>query len=162
MNASRRTRKVNAYVSGIGSTRRVVLYDTLLDRVAQPELEIVVAHELGHRHEQHVAKGTVLAMLGAVAGTLVVWAVLPNPQDPAIAPKLLLVTGVLELLVLPFEAALSRRWERVADRFSLELTSDRDAFRSAFGTDGSSAGRASIRRLALRARARSPGAVPAR
>ena len=128
--ASRRTRKVNAYVSGIGATRRVVLYDTLLRGVPQRELEVVVAHELGHRRAGHVAKGTALAMLGAVAGTLVVWALLPDPQDPAIAPKLLLITAVLELLALPFEAALSRRWERVADRFSLEATADPEAFRA--------------------------------
>jgi STE24 endopeptidase len=69
-------------------------------------------------------------MLGAAAGTLVVWALLSNPQDPAVAPKILLISAVLELLALPFESALSRRWERVADRFSLELTADRDAFRS--------------------------------
>jgi STE24 endopeptidase len=128
--ASRRTRKVNAYVSGIGATRRVVLYDTLLDEVPKRELEVVVAHELGHRRARHVVKGTVLGMLGAAAGTLVVWALLPDPQDPAIAPKLLLITAVLELLALPLGSALSRRWERVADRFSLELTRDRDAFRA--------------------------------
>jgi STE24 endopeptidase len=128
--ASRRTRKVNAYVSGIGATRRVVLYDTLLRELPQPELEVVVAHELGHRRERHVAKGTALAMLGAAATALVLWLVLDDPQDPAVAPEILLVTAVLELLALPFGAALSRRWERVADRFSLELTHDRDAFRA--------------------------------
>ena len=128
--ASRRTRKVNAYVSGIGSTRRVVLYDTLLREVPRPELEVVVAHELGHRRERHVAKGTALAMLGAAAGTLVIWAVVAEPQDPAVAPLILLISALLELAAAPFEAALSRRWERVADRFSLDLTGDRDAFRA--------------------------------
>ncbi len=128
--ASRRTRKVNAYVSGIGATRRVVLYDTLVREVPQRELEVVVAHELGHRRAGHVAKGTVLAMLGAALGTLVIWALLPDPQDPAVAPLILLISAVLELAALPFEAALSRRWERVADRFSLDLTGDRDAFRA--------------------------------
>ena len=126
--ASRRTRKVNAYVSGIGATRRVVLYDTLLNDVSQPELEVVVAHELGHRRARHVMKWTALSMLGAVVATLVLWALLDDPQDPAIAPQLLLITAVLELLALPFEAALSRRWERVADRFSLDVTRDREAF----------------------------------
>jgi STE24 endopeptidase len=127
--ASRRTRKVNAYVSGIGATRRVVVYDTLLEKVPQAELEVVVAHELGHRRARHVAKGTALAMLGAAFATLVIWALLPDPQDPAIAPKLLLISTVLELLALPFGAALSRRWERVADRFSLDVTADPDAYR---------------------------------
>jgi len=95
----------------------------------QPELEVVVAHELGHRRARHVTKGTALAMLGAAAGTLVIWALLADPQDPAVAPLILLISAVLELAALPFEAALSRRWERVADRFSLDLTGDRDAFR---------------------------------
>jgi STE24 endopeptidase len=128
--ASRRTRKVNAYVSGIGATRRVVLYDTLLREVPQPELEVVVAHELGHRRARHVVKGTALAMLGAAAWTLVVWTLVPDPQDPAVAPTILLISAVLELLALPFQAALSRRWERDADRVSLDLTSDSDAFRA--------------------------------
>jgi STE24 endopeptidase len=127
--ASRRTRKVNAYVSGIGATRRVVLYDTLLRDAPRRELEVVVAHELGHRRARHVAKSIALGMLGAAAGTLVIWVVLPSPGDPASAPAILLVISVLQLLALPFEAALSRRWEREADRASLELTGDRDAFR---------------------------------
>src|SRR5262249_26332211 len=92
--------------------------------------EVVVAHEFGHRRERHVAKGTALAMVGAAAGTLVVWALLANPQDPAVAPRILLITAVLELLALPFEAALSRRADRAAARFSLDLPSDRDAFRA--------------------------------
>jgi Zn-dependent protease with chaperone function len=128
--ASRRTRKVNAYVSGIGTTRRVVLYDTLLREVPRRELEVVVAHELGHRRARHVAKGTALAMLGAAAATVVIWALLADPQDPAVAPSILLISALLELLALPFEAALSRRWERWADRFSLDLTGDREAFRA--------------------------------
>ena len=69
-------------------------------------------------------------MLGAVCGTLVIWAVLADPQDPAVAPLILLISAVLELLALPFETALSRRWERVADRFSLDVTEDRDSFRA--------------------------------
>jgi STE24 endopeptidase len=128
--ASRRTRKVNAYVSGLGATRRVVLYDTLLGEAPRRELEVVVAHELGHRRARHVTKGVALGMLGAACGTLVVWLLLDNPSDPAVAPKVLLIASVLELLTLPFDTALSRRWERQADRFSLELTGDRDAFRA--------------------------------
>jgi STE24 endopeptidase len=128
--ASRRTRKVNAYVSGIGATRRVVLYDTLLRDTPRRELEVVVAHELGHRRAGHVAKSVGLGMLGAAAGTLVLWAVLPSPADPASAPAILLVASLLQLASLPFESALSRRWEREADRFSLALTGDRDAFRA--------------------------------
>jgi STE24 endopeptidase len=126
--ASRRTTKVNAYVSGLGSTRRVVIFDTLLERAEPRELMLVVAHELGHRRARHVAKSTVLGMLGAAAATLVLWAVIQDPRDPTIAPLVLLVGTVLELLALPFQTALSRRWEREADRISLELTRDPEAF----------------------------------
>src|SRR6059058_5544637 len=71
--ASRRTRKLNAYVSGLGRTRRVVVADTLLEEASPAEVRLVVAHELGHRRKQHVLRGTVLAMSGAVVATLVVW-----------------------------------------------------------------------------------------
>src|SRR5581483_3304066 len=115
-------------VSGVGRTRRVVLYDTLLDRASRPELELVLAHELGHRRARHVLKGTLLGMAGAVAGTLVVWSVLADPRDSTVAPLVLLLSLVLDLVGLPFWATLARRWEREADRFSLELTGNRAAF----------------------------------
>jgi len=73
VDASRRTRKANAYVSGLGRTRRVVLSDTLLAEASPAELRLVVAHELGHRRDQHVLRATLLAMAGAVAATVVVW-----------------------------------------------------------------------------------------
>ena len=62
--ASKRTTKLNAYVSGLGATRRVVLYDTLVESATTPEVLTVVAHELGHRRYRHVALGTALAMVG--------------------------------------------------------------------------------------------------
>jgi STE24 endopeptidase len=126
--ASRRTRKVNAYVSGIGSTRRVVLFDTLLERSQPGELKVVVAHELGHRRARHVAWGTTLGMAGAALGVLVVWAAVRRPGDPANVPLIMLVGALLQLAGLPFETAVSRRWERSADRFSLELTRDVESF----------------------------------
>jgi STE24 endopeptidase len=127
--ASRRTTKVNAYVSGIGRTRRVVLFDTLLTAADPVEVEVVVAHELGHRREGHVAKLTVLAMAGAVVAVLVLWAVLGTRMaDPRTLPEALLVLLVLELLALAPGAALSRRFERAADRCSLDLTEDAAAF----------------------------------
>jgi STE24 endopeptidase len=127
--ASRRTRKHNAYVSGIGSTRRVVVYDTLLGEAEQPELEVVVAHELGHRRHRDIAKGTVLAMVSAAVAVLVAWPLDPTPRH---IPLLLLVWGLLEFATLPFSAAFSRRLERQADRFALEMTHDPGAFEKAF------------------------------
>jgi Zn-dependent protease with chaperone function len=125
--ASRRTSKTNAYVSGLGPTRRVVVWDTLLRTAGERELKLVVAHELGHRRERHIVKGTGLAVAGAVVAVLLLRAALgtPRPADFPVAALLLLA---LELAGLPFGCALSRRWERTADRYSLELTGDRDAF----------------------------------
>jgi len=129
--ASRRTRKVNAYVSGLGATRRVVLFDTLLAAGDPRQIRLVVAHELGHRRARHVAKATVLGMAGAAVTVLVLWALVSRPGDPRSAPRLLLIAGALELAALPFASWLSRRWEREADRFSLELTDDVEAFETA-------------------------------
>lgn len=140
--ASRRTTKSNAYVSGFGATRRVVLFDTLLERSEPRQVKLVIAHELGHRHARHVAKATALGMAGGAVGVLVMWALLQSdavlhavgasgPGDPRVVPFLMLVALLLELLALPLGTALSRRWERAADRFSLEVTHDPDAFESA-------------------------------
>ena len=130
--ASRRTTKVNAYVSGLGRTRRVVLFDTLLEAAAKPEVALVVAHELAHRRERHVAKLTLLGMAGAAAAVVLLWAVLGSRVGaPRELPVVLLVLLAYELAGMPAGAALSRRWERVADRCSLDLTEDPEAFRTA-------------------------------
>ena len=100
-----------------------------------PELRGVVAHELGHRRYGHVARGTALAMLSAAAAVFALRVVFAwdglveaagsdGPGDPRIVPLVLLVLFVLEIAALPFETWLSRSWERVADRFALELTRD--------------------------------------
>lgn len=140
--ASRRTRRENAYVSGLGRTRRIVLFDNLLEASEPRQIKLVVAHELGHRRARHIERGTLLAMAGAAAVVLVLWGLLSwpalleaigasGPGDPRVAPFLFLVVGVFELIGLPLGAALSRRWEREADRSSLELTRDPQAFESA-------------------------------
>jgi len=127
--ASRRTTKVNAYVSGLGKTRRVVLYDTLLEAADEGELKLVVAHELGHRREGHIVKATVGAMAGAALWVVLLWALLGSRiSSPRELPLVLLVSLGLRLLAAAPTAALFRHWERVADRFSLELTHDLPSF----------------------------------
>jgi STE24 endopeptidase len=127
--ASRRTTKVNAYVSGIGRTRRVVVFDTLLEGADPAAVAVVVAHELGHRRDGHVAKLTLLAMVGAAAAVALLWAVLgTRVADPRTLPEALLLLLALELAVLAPGAWLSRRFERAADRCSLELTEQPAAF----------------------------------
>ena len=137
--ASRRTRKLNAYVSGLGRTRRLVLFDTLLARTGPREVRVVVAHELGHRRERHLEKAVALGTVGAVLFVVVLWAALSIPglraalgvtgaADPRVVPFVLFTGAVLEVLSMPLGAALSRRWERRADRYSLELTGDAESF----------------------------------
>jgi STE24 endopeptidase len=139
--ASRRTRKENAYVSGLGGTRRVVLYDTLVARDDPAYVRLVVAHELGHRRMRHVALGTGLAMAGAVASVLVLWGLLSSHAvlraidasgagDPRVTPFLMLTAGSLQLVGMPFLSALSRKMESAADRFSLDLVGDLGVFES--------------------------------
>ena len=141
--ASKRTTKVNAYVSGLGATRRVVLYDTLLEQATTPEVLTVVAHELGHRRYRHVALATAIAMAGSVAFVLVLWALLrvdgvltaidaTGPGDARIVPFVLLVGSLLGLLFAPLQASISRSWEYASDRFAVEQTGDLGAFESAF------------------------------
>jgi STE24 endopeptidase len=131
--ASRRTRKANAYVSGIGATRRVVVFDTFLEQSRPERIVAVVAHELAHRREQHVAKLTLLGMAGAAAAVVVLWRVLAEGAgDPSRLPDVLLVLTLLQLVSTPAFAFLSRRWERVADRIALELTRDPEAVEGAF------------------------------
>jgi Zn-dependent protease with chaperone function len=131
--ASRRTAKANAYVSGLGATRRLVLFDTLVDASPPAEIAAVVAHELGHRRARHVAQGTVLGMAGAAIGAVVLWAVLGDRVgEPGDVPLVLLLLSVLELLAAPAGAWLSRRWERAADRFAVRLTRDPAALEAAF------------------------------
>jgi STE24 endopeptidase len=130
---SRRTRKANAYVSGLARTRRLVVSDTLLEQASPAEVRLVVAHELGHRRDRHVLLGTLLAMAGAVTATVVVWALLgTRVADPHQAPLVLLIGLGIGLTSLPAVTAVSRRWERAADRYSLELTGDRAAYETAF------------------------------
>ncbi|MBV8064137.1 MAG: M48 family metallopeptidase [Actinobacteria bacterium] len=125
--ASRRTTRTNAYVSGLGPTRRVVLWDTLLADASEPELRLVVAHELGHRRARHVLKGTALGMAGAVGFVALLWAALGALQPDDFPRAMLLFLGY-GLAAAPLLSWVSRRWEREADRASLELTGDREAF----------------------------------
>ena len=138
--ASRRTRKANAYVSGLGRTRRLVLYDTLLTQAAPAEIGLVLAHELGHRRARHLVKATLLGMGGVAGFVLLLWALLRWPGlrtligapggagDPRVVPFVLLLGAIVQIPGMPIGAALSRRWEREADRFSLELTHDPTTF----------------------------------
>jgi len=137
--ASRRTTSLNAYVSGYGSTRRVVLYDTLLRSESPRQVELVVAHELGHAKRQDVLHGTVIGALGAAAGVcglylLLQWGPLlrragaSGPGDPRVLPLVLLLSAVTTFASSPLTELVSRHIEARADIHSLELTGDVPTF----------------------------------
>ena len=137
--ASRRTKKHNAYVSGLGKTRRVVLWDTLLEHGDPAAIKVVVAHELGHRRYRHVALGTAISMASVAAFVVLLWLLFQwdglleaigatGPGDPRVLAFLLFLGTALSLAFQPLALALSRRWERDCDRFSLELTGDSEAY----------------------------------
>ncbi len=135
--ASRRTTTLNAYVSGIGNTRRVVVYDTLLTGLSPEEVEVVVAHELGHARHQDVLVGTVLGAVGTAFGIgllgLVftrrrVLALVGGPGDVRAVPLLLALVAVGAFLASPVQNTISRAVEARADRASLEATGETSTF----------------------------------
>ena len=137
--ASRRTAKANAYFTGLGRTKRIVLYDTLLKTASPEEVRTVVAHEMGHWRHHHIWKGLALSAVAAfLAWGIIAWAVrwaaarpafrLARPTDMAALALMALVLAVLDAATLPLQNAVSRAFEREADRAALELTADPAAF----------------------------------
>jgi STE24 endopeptidase len=139
--ASRRTTRVNAYVSGLGRTRRVVVYDTLLAGTsadpagAADEVALVAAHELAHVRHRDVLWGTVGSAALAAVSVLAVVALLDLEAvrrlfavtglgDPLVAPGLLLLGMLGGLLAAPVASAISRWAEARADWVALEVTRD--------------------------------------
>ena len=126
--ASRRTTTANAYVAGIGPTRRVVFYDTILDgRFSEPELVAVAAHELAHVERRHLWKGVAWLALFALPGVYVLARVTERSgglRDPAVVPLALLTAVALSLATLPLQNAISRRYEAEADWLALTATGD--------------------------------------
>ncbi len=141
--ASKRTSSLNAYVSGFGSTRRIVLYDTLVATSTPQEVELIVAHELGHAKRQDVLHGTLLGALGSAAGVCVLalllsWSPLlrragaDGPGDPRVLALVLFLVAAGTLLLAPGTNLVSRRIEARADVHSLQLTCDVPTFVASF------------------------------
>ena len=133
VDASRRTTAANAYVTGLGPTKRVVLYDTLLDRYSRDEIRLVVAHELAHVRHRDVPRGLAFAAIvtpaGALAAQRLAASLAPGREGTAGAlPALALAAAVVAAPVGVISTRLSRAIERRADALSLELTGAPEAF----------------------------------
>jgi STE24 endopeptidase len=132
-----RTRKANAALAGLGNTRRILVSDTMLEQYSDDEIEVVLAHELGHHVHHDIWRGLALEagliLLGFFVADLGLrWlgplAGLEGVADPAGVPLLAAAAGAVSLVLLPVGLALSRRHERRADRFALDLTKNPNAF----------------------------------
>ncbi len=139
------TRTLNAYVTGLGATKRIVLWDTLLRRLTPEQIEFVMAHEMGHFVLGHVETFILVATLLAtvsfylihrVAQRMIIRYARPfgfnQLSDPASVPLLILLGTIVSLIALPVVLVLSRHQEREADRFALELTRNNRAAARAF------------------------------
>ena len=135
MEASAKTNSLNAYVSGFGSSKRVVLYDTIIRKEPQPELLTTFGHELGHYVLNHIPKGiayaSALLLFGFYLSYVLIRAFITtwsrhfdilSPSDPASLPVFALILLVLSFLSEPLGNAFSRAQEHQADVYSLEIT----------------------------------------
>jgi STE24 endopeptidase len=146
LHLSAETRKANAALAGLGRTRRVLLGDTLLDRFAPEEIEVVFAHEVGHHVHRHLLKMVVWSVVVSGASFWLADFVLrqaapvlhyvstdlPAYKDPSALPLLMFVLSMVGLALSPLQNAVSRYFERQCDRYALERTGLTDAYRSAF------------------------------
>src|SRR5204863_4438149 len=135
-----KTKKANAALTGIAGTRRILVSDTMLADYSEDEIEVVLAHELAHHVHGDIWKGLIfesaLILAGFFAGARVLgaWvdaAGLRGPSDVAGLPLLVLTAGAVSLVMVPAAHAMSRHYERRADRFALKLTRNPAAFISA-------------------------------
>jgi len=142
---SRETKTVNAYVSGLGATKRIVLWDTMLQRMKPDEILFIMGHEMGHYVYNHVYWGVGLS----IGGSLILFFLLDRTArlmlsrwgagwgvtglgDLAALPALLAAVTLLQFFGTPIMGAVSRTMEAQADRFGLQITGNGHAAARAF------------------------------
>jgi STE24 endopeptidase len=132
VDASRRSTAINAYVNGLGPSKRVVLYDTLLERLDRGERRSVVAHELGHVRDDDIQRGLLFVAIAAPLGLLFAARFSEalggrsgaEPGRPASLPALAVALAVTSFAIGVVGNQLSRAVEAKADTTALELTDD--------------------------------------
>ncbi len=137
VDSSRRTAHGNAYFTGVGRSKRIVFFDTLLEDLAGAEIEAVLAHELGHFRLKHIRNGLIVSAGASLAGlALLGWLVhrpwfysalgVPTPSAECALLLFLLVAPVFLFFATPVATFWSRRHEFAADRFAAEHASAAD------------------------------------
>ncbi|ANX11154.1 peptidase M48 [Fictibacillus arsenicus] len=145
VNMSEKTNALNAYVNGIGSNLRIVLWDTTLNKLSDNQVLFVMAHEIGHYVMNHLywnlISSIVLSFLGLWLGNIIYrkWIVkygktwgIKGVGDLAALPALLLIFSLLSFVVSPVENAVSRKAERDADQYAIQMTKNPEAAVGAF------------------------------
>jgi STE24 endopeptidase len=134
MDGSKRSRHSNAFFSGFGAAKRIVLFDTLIEKLQPPEIEAVLAHELGHFKRRHIIKGMVLTFAVSLLFFAVLGYLIDQPwfygglgvshASPAMALLLLtLVLPVFTFVLHPLLSRSSRKREFEADAYAAQQTS---------------------------------------
>ncbi len=142
MDASKRSKHSNAYFTGIGKVKRIVLYDTLIKQMTHGEIVAVLAHEIGHWKKGHIWKRLLLAEAGALIGSWITfralaWKGLPGLlgyDSLSLAARLVILGFVASIAMFPLtplSAWLSRRDEYEADRFATDITGDPESLATA-------------------------------
>ncbi|OHD69541.1 MAG: hypothetical protein A2W19_00595 [Spirochaetes bacterium RBG_16_49_21] len=139
-NMSKDTKKANAGFTGLGKSKRIILSDTLIEKFTPAEIGAVFAHEMGHYRRRHILKGIVMSTVIIFISfflcgesyrlTLALYGY-TQVYDIAALPILFFYLALFGLLITPLSNAVSRRYERAADRYALEVTGDSGAFISA-------------------------------
>jgi STE24 endopeptidase len=142
MDGSKRSSHSNAYFTGIGHAKRIVLFDTLVRQMDEEQLTAVLAHEIGHEKANHVKKRFAVSLLASLAGFYILSLLLDytplfqafgfdNPSYHAAVVILSFCAGPVTFFLQPLLAVLSRRHEYEADRFSVEATSSASGLKGA-------------------------------
>lgn len=136
-NLSKTTKKANAGFTGIGTSKRIILGDTLMQHFSNEEIETVFAHELGHYVHGHIRKGIIVGTLSIFIGLYVTsqlyswslqWFGFSSPAQIAALPLLALWLGAYSLVTSPLSNVLSRKYEFQADRYAIQRTGKKEAF----------------------------------
>jgi STE24 endopeptidase len=135
IDASKRSRHTNAYFTGIGKVKRIVLFDTLINKMTGPEVLAVLAHEVGHWKKKHILKRIIVVEAMSFIGAYAAFRLLKTDfvggifhiQDATFFSKLILIGFLFSIVSFPFiplSSYFSRKHEYEADRFASGLTSD--------------------------------------
>lgn len=125
--ASNKTTKANAYFTGIGNTKRIVLYDNLINNFSNKEVLNVVAHEAGHWKLTHVLKGMGMSIAGVFLGFFILNLIFFRSGligDIKIIFIFILIVSLVTFLILPFQNMVSRYFEKQTDEFALSITGE--------------------------------------